>query len=203
VDPRLSGLLEQLHREGVEHDRGERERLRRLRNLEPESASVLAVLVRAVAARRVLELGSSNGYSTLWLADAAASVGGRLVSVDIDPARSELAAHNLDRGGLREVVELRSEDAARTLAASGDASWDLIFLDAERPAYAGYWPDLVRVLRPGGLLVLDNVLSHAEEVREFRALVADDARVSGEAVIPTGAGLLLLVVGSSRAEEAT
>jgi predicted O-methyltransferase YrrM len=202
VDQRLTGLLEQLHRDGVEHDQGKADRLERLRNLEPDSAVVLAVLVRAAGARDVLELGTSNGYSTLWLADAVGSVGGRLLSVDSDAARTALAAQNLDRAGVRELVELRVEDAAHTLRASGDRSWDLIFLDAERGAYAAYWADLARVLRGGGLLVVDNVLSHAEEVSEFRASVRADARVSGEAVIPTGAGLLAVVVGSHGRGEA-
>jgi predicted O-methyltransferase YrrM len=197
VDRRLTGLLDELHREGVEHDEGKADRLERLRNLEPASASVLALLVRAIRARRVLELGTSNGYSTLWLADAIGSVGGRLVSVDVDSPRSALAAQNLDRAGVSDVVQLRVEDAAETLRASSDGAWDMIFLDAERPAYTGYWPDLVRALRPGGLLVLDNVLSHAEEVREFRETVQRDARASGEALVPTGAGLLLVLVDSS------
>lgn len=192
MDDRLTGLLEELHRRGVEHDRGEVDRLQRLRNVEPETARVLALLVRAMAARRVLELGTSNGYSTLWLADAVRSVGGRLLSVDVDAARSGLAAQNLETGGVRELVELRVEDAEATLRASSDGAWDMIFLDAERPAYAGYWPDLVRVLRPGGVLAVDNVLSHAEEVRDLRALAHADQRV-GEAVVPTGAGLLLAV----------
>ena len=68
----------------------------------------------------------------------------------------------------------------------------MIFLDAERPAYAGYWPELMRVLRPGGLLAVDNVLSHADEVSDLRSLVHADDRVS-EATVPTGAGLLLIV----------
>jgi predicted O-methyltransferase YrrM len=140
----------------------------------------------------VLELGTSNGFSTLWLADAVRSVGGQMLSVDIDAARSAQAGENLERAGLRELVELRVEDAAQALGSSSDSGWDMIFLDAERPAYAGYWPDLVRTLRPGGLLAVDNVLSHADEVREFRALVDDDARVL-QAVVPTGAGLLLAV----------
>jgi predicted O-methyltransferase YrrM len=75
----------------------------------------------------------------------------------------------------------------------------MIFLDAERSAYANYWPDLLRVLRPGGLLAVDNVLSHAEEVRELRALVNAEERVS-EALVPTGAGLLLMVLAPTAAE---
>ena len=97
------------------------------------------------------------------------------------------------RAGLEELVDLRVEDAAVTLRESANQSWDMIFLDAERSAYPGYWPDLIRVLRPGGLLAVDNVLSHAEEVRDFRKLVRDDDRVT-EAVVPTGAGALLVVL---------
>ena len=79
-----------------------------------------------------------------------------------------------------------------TLRDASEAEWDMIFLDAERPAYPGYWPDLVRILRPGGLLAVDNVLSHAEELRDFRELIRADERVS-EALVPTGAGVLLVV----------
>lgn len=192
MDDELIALLDALHRDGVEHDAGKTDRLDRLRNVEPDTAQLLAVLVRATGARRLLELGTSNGYSTLWLADAVRSVGGRLVSVDVDAGRSSKAEQNLGRAGLTELVELRVEDAAATLRESADGAWDMIFLDAERPAYADYWPDLVRVLRPGGLLAVDNAISHAEQVSDFRALVKSDQRVS-EALVPTGAGALLVV----------
>lgn len=192
IDGGLAEYLEQLHAHGLEHDARRSDRLERLRNLEPDSARLLAVLVRALAPRRLLELGTSNGYSTLWLADAAREVGGSLRSVDIDPARADLARENLRRAGLEGLVELRVEDARSALAAAADGEWDFIFLDAERPAYAAYWPDLVRVLAPHGLLAVDNVISHAGEVAELRALVAGDARVT-DALAPTGAGLLLVV----------
>lgn len=191
MDANLAALLDELHCYGAEHDAGRADRLERLRNVEPDTARVLALLVRIMGARHLLEIGTSNGYSTLWLADAARSVGGRVLSVDIDPARSEMARRNLQRAGLGALVELRVEDAAQTLARAADEAWDMVFLDAERPFYVGYWPDLVRVLRPGGLLAVDNVTSHAEQVRDFRALVSGDERVS-EAVVPTGAGLLLV-----------
>jgi predicted O-methyltransferase YrrM len=192
MDARLATLLEDLHRHGVEHDAGKADRLERLRNLEPEMAALLALLVRATGARRVLELGTSNGYSTVWLADAVAANSGNLTSVELDPARTTQAAQNLEQAGLRAVVDLRIQDAADTLRQSDDDEWDMIFLDAERPAYTDYWPDLVRVLRPRGVLAVDNVLSHAGEVADFRALVSADERVS-EALSATGAGALLVV----------
>lgn len=188
----LAALLEELHRDGVEHDSSKSDRLERLRNLEPDSAALLALVVKAMRARATLELGTSNGYSTLWLADAARSVGGSVVSIELDAERSAQAASNLQQAGLADFVELRVQDGAEALRSSPDGAWQMILLDAERPAYAGYWPELVRVLAPGGLLAVDNVLSHAEEVEDFRALVSADERVS-EALAPTGAGLLLIV----------
>lgn len=130
TDSQLSTLLDELHRHGASHDAGKPDRLDRLRNLEPDTAALLALLVRAVRARRVLELGTSNGYSTLWLADAVRDAGGRLTSVEVDPDRSAQAAANLERAGLRELVDLRLQDAADALAQSADAAWDVIFLDA-------------------------------------------------------------------------
>jgi|SRR5271166_1156748 len=192
MDDQLAAYLEELYRRGSAHDAEKADRLERLRNVETDTARLLAVLVRALGAKRLLELGTSNGYSTLWLADAARSIGGRVLSVDVDPARTAQAREHLARVHLDEFVELRTEDAAMTLSSSTEASWRMIFLDAERPAYAGYWPDLHRVLEPGGLLVVDNVLSHAGEVQELRELVADDGRVT-EAVVPIGAGALLVV----------
>ena len=173
------------------HDAAQSDRLARFRNVEPETAELLGVVVRATRARRVLELGTSNGYSTIWLADAAEATGGALTSVEIDPARTELARANLDRAGL--TAELVTGDAAETLRTSGDGAWDVVFLDAERPAYAGYWPELLRVLRPdGGLLAIDNVLSHAAEVAEVTALIAAEPAVT-TVLIPIGAGVRLVV----------
>ena len=191
MDTKLMTLLDQLHRHGVDHDATKADRLDRMRNLEPDSAALLALLVRAVNARRLLELGTSNGYSTIWLADALRDNGGTMLTVDLDASRSAMAAENLQKAGLDETVELRVQDARAALTDSPDASWDMILLDAERSHYAGYWPDLVRVLRPGGLLAVDNVRSHADEVSELRTLVSADERVT-EALVPTGAGVLLI-----------
>jgi predicted O-methyltransferase YrrM len=197
VDEQLAAVLEEIHAYGVAYDADKQDRLERLRNLEPDTAELLALMVRATDARRVLELGTSNGYSTLWLADALRDTGGHLVSVELDPERSAQATRNLARGGLNKYAEVLVQDARDALRQSPDAHWDLVFLDAERPEYVSYWPDLIRALRPGGLLAVDNVTSHAGELTEFRSLISDDPAMA-EAVAPTGAGLLLAVRAPAR-----
>jgi predicted O-methyltransferase YrrM len=194
MDSAMAELLGDLYMRGREHDERQADRVDRYRNVEPDTARLLAVLIRALALapRRLLELGTSNGYSTIWLADAARAVGGSLTSVEIDPARVAEARENLRTAGVAAHVDLRVDDAGAVLASSQEGAWNFIFLDAERPAYAGYWPDLVRVLGPTGLLAVDNVISHADQVAEFRELVANDNRVR-EALAPTGAGALLVV----------
>jgi predicted O-methyltransferase YrrM len=172
------------------HDATQSDRLARYRNLEPESAALLHLLIVANAPSRVLELGTSNGYSTIWLGDACERVGATLVSVELDPERVREATENVARAGLR--VELREADAGEVLRTSEDGAWDFVFLDAERPAYAGYWPDLLRVLAPGALLAIDNVLSHEDQVAEVSALIEAEPSVLST-VVPIGAGVRLVV----------
>jgi predicted O-methyltransferase YrrM len=183
-------FLEQLYRDSREHDAAQDDRLARFRNVEPETAALLAVLIRATGARRLLEIGTSNGYSTIWFADAAAQTGGELVSLEIDADRTAMARENLARAGLE--ADLRTQDAAEALAEWPDGAWDFVFLDAERPAYVGYWPELMRTLAPRGLLAVDNVLSHEHQLVEFTALVESDDRVT-TALVPIGAGVRLAV----------
>jgi predicted O-methyltransferase YrrM len=185
-------FLDELYAHGREHDAARADRLQRLRNVEPETAELLGVLVRALGARRVLEIGTSNGYSTIWLADAALAVGGAVVSLEIEPERTQQALANLTRAGVKGAADLRTQDAAQALPDFADASWDLIFLDAERPAYVGYWPDLLRVLVPRGLLVVDNALSHAKQLVDFSELVYGAEGVTST-LLTVGAGVLLVV----------
>jgi predicted O-methyltransferase YrrM len=174
------------------HDQGRPNRLERFRNLEPPTAELLGVILRASGAQRILELGTSNGYSAIWLADAAEATGGNVVSVDTDAARTELAGENLRGALLEDRVELRTEDAGLTLARSRDSEWDFIFLDAERPAYPSYVRDLVRSLAPGGVLAVDNVVSHEHELAEFTSLIEAE-QVLTQTIARVGAGLRLAV----------
>jgi predicted O-methyltransferase YrrM len=88
MDEARRRLADELDAVSREHDLAQADRLARFRNVEPDTAELLAVLIRASGARRILELGTSNGYSTIWLADAAEATGGGVVSVDVDAAPS-------------------------------------------------------------------------------------------------------------------
>jgi predicted O-methyltransferase YrrM len=191
VDAARRAVAEDLLERSRQHDAAQADRLARFRNVEVDTAELLAVLARATRAKTILELGTSNGYSTLWLADAAEQSGGQLTSVDVDPERTAMATANLARASLD--AELLTADAGEVLRDAPSGAWDLIFLDAERDAYAGYWPDLLRVLRAdGGLLAVDNVSSHAHELVELTALIEGEPSVS-TCVVPCGAGLRLVV----------
>jgi predicted O-methyltransferase YrrM len=185
-------IAEEIYAYGREFDEQQSNRLARLRNLQPETAQLLAVLIRAAGARRILEVGTSNGYSTLWLADAAQITGGHVESLDIDPRRSDQACANIARAGLDGLATCRTVSAAQALTEYPDDAWDLIFLDAERPEYVGYWPNVRRTLAPGGTLVIDNAVSHAAELSEIDRRLADDPRLTTVRV-PIGDGLLVSV----------
>jgi len=198
MDEARRRFADELYATSREHDQAQADRLQRFRNVESPTAELLGVLIRATGARRILELGTSNGYSTIWLADGAEATGGRVLSVDLDGARTELARANLATAGLSGCVELRTEDAGGTLANSGDGAWELVFLYAERPAYPDYLADLVRTLAPGGVLAVDNVISHEHELVEFTRLIEAEPSLT-QTVVPVGAGLRLAVLQRSPA----
>lgn len=194
MDSARRRFVDDLYVRSSEHDAALSDRLERFRNVEPRTAELLGLLIRATGARRILELGTSNGYSTIWLTDAAESTGGSVVTVDVDPVRTELAGENLRVAGVEGLVDLRVEDAAETIARSKDGEWEFVFLDAERPAYPGYLRDLVRTLAPRGLLAIDNAESHAHELVDFTSLIEAEPALT-QTVVPVGAGLRLAVRG--------
>jgi predicted O-methyltransferase YrrM len=186
VDENLRVLLADLYDRGRTHDAAEPDRLRRRRNLEPATAELLTLVLRIAGARDIVEIGTSNGYSAIWLADAARATGGTVTSVDVEQWPS--VAENLAAAGV--TVDRVLADGGAFLAARPPASVDLLFLDAERVEYPGWWPHPVRVLRPGGVLAMDNVLSHPAEVAAVLDLLAADSRVVGSTVA-VGKGLYL------------
>jgi predicted O-methyltransferase YrrM len=189
MDEALRATLDRIYRAGLAHDAAEPDRTRRLRNLEPDAAELLSVVLRIAGARRVVEIGTSNGCSAIWLADAVRDTGGRVTTVDVEAWAG--LHENLAMAGVASLVEVVAGDGGGYLADVPDDSVDLLFLDAERVEYPAWWPHPVRVLRPGGLLAVDNVLSHPDEVAPFLELVAGEGRRFVATTAAVGKGLYL------------
>ena len=146
-------------------------------DVSPVQGKLLHLLARAAGARRILEIGTLGGYSTIWLARAVPG-DGRVVTLEIDPHHAEVARANLDRAGIGGRVEIRVGPALDTLAAlqaAGEAPFDLVFIDADKQNNANYVQAAIGLARPGALIIVDNV------VREGRVLEAgsDDPMVQG------------------------
>ena len=183
--------INNLYQQFKEHDATQTDRLYRYRNIEPESAEFLSILIRTQQSKRILEIGTSTGYSTLWLANAAQSTGGQIITVEIDAERTELAQQNAVEFSLDQQIEFLISDAQIYLASIKE-KFDFILLDAERDAYCEYWNYLPQILKEkGGILIVDNVVSHAKEVEEFIHLVKLDPRFM-TTTLSIGAGLFLI-----------
>ncbi|GEK73822.1 O-methyltransferase [Halomonas halophila] len=186
----FGALLAELESLGEHHDRSVTTPDERLRNITRDTGEFLAVLVRATGARRILEIGTSNGYSTLWLAEAARALGGRVTTVEWAAGRWSMAGEHFARAGLADVIESLHAEAGRVLDREAPASRDLVFLDADRERYVDWWPVVRETLAPGGLLVVDNATSHADELAPFIDLVeADDDFTTS--LVPVGKGEFL------------
>lgn len=191
MDAELKEKILELYQQFVAEDKTKTDRLDRWRNLEPESAEFISIIIRSQQSKNVLEIGTSNGFSTLWLADAVKSTNGKLISIEIEKRRTLIAQHNLAKFDLTRYAELITADAKDYIAQS-PAIFDTIFLDAERKYYAEYWPYLKNILqKSGAILLVDNVISHKDEVERFIKLVSNDGDFMS-ATLSIGAGILLV-----------
>ena len=162
----------------------------RTRNLERETGRWLRLLVLATSARALLEVGSSNGVSTLWLASAAAETGGHVTGTELLPERAAEANANLAEAGLGHVATVRAGDAAATVAGL-PGPFDLVFIDAEKDDYIAHFEHVVDKVRNGGLVLADNVISH--DLSAYQAMLR--ARPDVETVtVPIGRGVEMSVV---------
>lgn len=165
----------------------------------PETARLLQVLLRAIGATSVLEVGTLGGYSAIWMARAMGK-NGRILSLEIDPAHAAFARRYIERAGLSEAVEVQVGPALRTLPALDGRQFDAVFLDADKEPLPTYLDWALRLLRPGGLVIADNTLrggsvadpsaddAQLRGIREFNRKLATNPKVTG-IVIPIGDGV--------------
>ncbi len=171
-----------------------------------EAGRMLQFLMVAIGARRVLEIGALGGYSAIWMARALPA-DGRLVSLEIDPARADLARTFAARAGLGDIVEVQVGDARERLPLLRDEPpFDAVFIDADKEGYSAYLEMAIGLVRPGGLIVADNafwsgrVLEESPESEATRALRAFNERLASDprltaTIIPVGDGLAVAVAG--------
>ena len=172
--------------------------------IDAEVGALLEVLARVVGARRILEIGTARGYSGIWLARALPA-DGQLFTIEIDPDRAAAARANFARAGLDTRVTVLAGDGAR-LVHKVAGPFDLIFNDGDKLQYEAMLDRLVSLLRPGGLLVTDNVLWGGEVVPEFSgtrtrpadAIVTFNQRLAADArlrtsIVPIRDGIALSV----------
>jgi predicted O-methyltransferase YrrM len=182
-------------------------------NVAPNQGKLLMLLARAIGARKILEIGTLGGYSTIWLGRALPP-DGCLVTLEADPDYAEVARANIARAGLASLVEIRVGRALDTLPSlATEAPFDLIFIDADKPGTPGYFQWAVRLARLGSLIVVDNVVregavldaasedASVQGMRRFFELAATDPRVSGTAIQTVGGkghdGIAILLVTSA------
>jgi predicted O-methyltransferase YrrM len=185
----LDDLLAQMEREGAIHDAGEpQHRLRRL-NLERDAARLLQIVLLAGNRRRVLEIGTSNGYSALWIADALRRIPGAsaLISIERDADKSAEARANLSRAGLAAWADLRVGDATDVVAAL-QGPFDAVFFDADRISTPRQLELLLPKLTSDVVLMADNASSHPAEIAEYLAAI-DRMPEFTSVLVPVGKGL--------------
>jgi predicted O-methyltransferase YrrM len=192
LDERVRSVLERLERE----DADERERglpaAQRSRQVEPTTGRFLFALVAPQTDCEVLEIGGSRGYSTIWLAAGVRHLGGRVLSLEHDPAKIDAWRRNVAAAGVGDWAELLEGDAFESLERIDDV-FDVVFLDAEKDHYERLFALARGKLEPGGLVVADNVLSHPDPLARYSAARQADPSLAS-VTVPLDRGLELSVV---------
>ena len=180
MDPRVKGVIEALAKQ-FDEAAAERKRTGAPFNSDtaamaagPESAGFLNLLVRALDAKTVVEVGTSFGYTALWLGEAARDTGGKVIGMEALEAKRDRATATLAEAGLGDVVEIRLGDAKEIVRAL-DGPIDLAFVDAWKSDYPDYFDALLPKLRVGGVIVADNII-HPESARPSARAYQDHVR---------------------------
>ncbi|MGE5658497.1 MAG: O-methyltransferase [Actinomycetota bacterium] len=169
-------------------------------NVAPNQGKLLHILAQIQGARRILELGTLAGYSTIWLARSLPA-DGKLITLEANPKHAEVARENIDRAGLSEIVEIRVGAALDTLpqlANEGQAPFDLVFIDADKANIPDYFQWALKLTRRGSVIIVDNVIrkgavievdstdENVQGVRKFNTLLATESRVKATTIQTVG-----------------
>jgi predicted O-methyltransferase YrrM len=169
-------------------------------NVGANQGKFLQLLAQIRGARRMLEIGTLGGYSTIWLAQALPA-GGKIITLEFQPKHAEVAQGNFARAGCADRIDLRVGNALELLpkiAAAGEGPFDLTFIDANKDSIPEYFTWALKLSRPGSVIIVDNVIrkgavadasstdKDVQGVRRFNAMLATEKRVSGTALQTVG-----------------
>lgn len=180
--------MEYLEKLDTKHRESKIEHWQRLRQIPPETGEFLALLASWAPAGKYLEIGTSGGYSALWISLACNMLGRKLTTFEILEEKYEIAKETFRTAGIQDLVELIKGDAREYLEMYTGVSF--CFLDAEKEVYHECYEKVVPNMVSGGIFVADNIISHKDILKNMVQYALDDRRVD-TMVIPIGSGLLV------------
>ncbi len=159
-------------------------------NISHKTANFLNILIKSVNAKKALEIGTSNGYSGIWIASALKETGGHLTTIEFWENRQSLAIENFKRCNLDEIITTKLGSALKILQDDINEDFDFIFIDANKSEYIKYFELVHPMLKKGGIISADNITSHAQKVKPFVDLIQNHKEYQSE-IIDLPDGLLL------------
>jgi predicted O-methyltransferase YrrM len=163
-----------------------------LRSVPPSTGKLLKFLILANKSKNILELGCSSGYSALWMAQAILELGeGHIFTTEILKDKVKFAKTNFKEGGVEDIITLYEGDITEILDKWNKNQVDFIFMDADKEKYPLYYARLYSILNSGGLIVVDNALTHKKEMEPFIKLLSKDKRIIFD-ILPLDSGLVLI-----------
>ncbi|HET7807426.1 MAG TPA: class I SAM-dependent methyltransferase [Gaiellaceae bacterium] len=196
LDERVRAVLGRLEAEDADERARDVPREQRGRQVARTTGQFLFAYVAPQTDCEVLELGGSRGYSTIWLAAGVRNLGGRVLSLESDPAKIEAWRANVEEAGLADWAELVEGDAFETLPPIGDV-FDVVFLDAEKEQYEALFAEARTMLEPGAVVIADNVLSHVETLGAYSRARQSDPTLES-VTVPLDRGLEISVLLRNR-----
>ncbi|MBN1992648.1 MAG: DUF1442 domain-containing protein [Anaerolineae bacterium] len=191
MDQELFDVLTELERQDQQERAQNLPPTRRIQAMDSDAAKLLFTLAVANKAQNLVEIGSSVGYSTLWLAYAASFSGGKVITCELDPARADKTRANLSRAKMDAYAQVLTGDA-RELLRHRQEPLDFVFIDANKGQYETYFDVVYKRLNVGALVVADNVVSHQDELLDYVTYVQNHPHLES-VTVPLGRGLEITV----------
>jgi len=162
---------------------------KRLRSIPRETGIFFNILLKALKAKRILEIGTSQGYSTIWLGLVAKENGGKVISLENNPESYKNAVKNIREAGLDKVMQIILGDAKETIKKLS-GPFDFVFIDAEKVDYITYFDLVFPKVKKNGLIMADNIISHFEILKDFKEYVEKIPQVES-ILVPIGTGEMM------------